>query len=291
MPTPVQLIEHTLNGLVAGTLYVTTALGLSIIFGLLGVVNFSHGILFALGAYMALVFTGFGFGASLILAPIAVAVVAMLIEVIFLRRFYRHDPRLGLLFTFGLALVGEETIRYIWGPTGIPFGIPTAFRGSIEIFGFVYSTYRIFVLGVIAFVIVALWWFLHKTPIGMIIRAGSRDPEMVRMLGVGLKPTFTLVFGIGAALAGLAGVLAAPLAGVQPAMGADILTAAFVVVVIGGLGSFWGPVAGGLLVGVVVGLTRVYWPPMSEASMFVLMVVVLLLRPRGLFGEEWEAFE
>jgi branched-chain amino acid transport system permease protein len=291
MPDLVQLLEHTLNGLVSGTLYVTLALGLSIIFGLLGLVNFAHGVLYALGAYMALVFSGYGFGVSLLLAPIAVALAAMVVEVLFLRRFYEGNPVYGLLFTFGLALFGQEAIRIIWGPAGIPFGIPDALRGSVDIFGFPYSTYRVFVVTVTAFVVAALWLFLNKTSVGLTIRAGTRDPEMVRMLGIGLKSRFTLVFSIGAALAALGGVLAAPLAGVQPAMGDNVLTAAFVVVVIGGLGSFWGPVVAGLLVGVVVGLTGVYWPPMAEASMFVLMVLVLLLRPRGLFGEEWKAHE
>jgi branched-chain amino acid transport system permease protein len=291
MPDLVQLLEHTLNGLVSGTLYVTLALGLSIIFGLLGLVNFAHGVLYALGAYMALVFSGYGFGVSLLLAPVAVALAAMVIEVLFLRRFYEGNPAYGLLFTFGLALFGQEAIRIIWGPAGIPFGIPDALRGSVDIFGFPYSTYRVFVVAVTAFVVAALWLFLNKTSVGLTIRAGTRDPEMVRMLGIGLKSRFTLVFSIGAALAALGGVLAAPLAGVQPAMGDNVLTAAFVVVVIGGLGSFWGPVVAGLLVGVVVGLTGVYWPPMAEASMFVLMVLVLLLRPRGLFGEEWKAHE
>jgi branched-chain amino acid transport system permease protein len=291
MPDLVQLLEHTLNGLVSGTLYVTLALGLSIIFGLLGLVNFAHGVLYALGAYMALVFSGYGFGVSLLLAPIAVALAAMVVEVLFLRRFYEGNPVYGLLFTFGLALFGQEAIRIIWGPAGIPFGIPDALRGSVDIFGFAYSTYRVFVVAVTALVVAALWLFLNKTSVGLTIRAGTRDPEMVRMLGIGLKSRFTLVFSIGAALAALGGVLAAPLAGVQPAMGDNVLTAAFVVVVIGGLGSFWGPVVAGLLVGVVVGLTGVYWPPMAEASMFVLMVLVLLLRPRGLFGEEWKAHE
>lgn len=289
------MLEQILNGLVTGALYVSVALGLSIIFGLLGIVNFSHGILYALGAYAAVTFallsSGFGFGLQLLVAPLAIALIAMLVEMVFLRRFYAKPPEFGLLFTFGLALAGEELIRIIWGPTGIPFGIPEALGGTVEVFGFTYSLYRVFVIGVTVLIIAALWMFLNKTPIGLIIRAGSRDPQMVRMLGVSLKPVLTLVFGIGAALAALSGVLAAPISGVQPAMGSSVLVAAFVVVVIGGLGSFWGPVMGGLLVGVVVTLTRVYWPPMAEASMFVLMIVVLLWRPRGLFGEEWEIFE
>jgi branched-chain amino acid transport system permease protein len=285
------MFVQALNGLVTGTLYVSVALGLSIVFGLLGVVNFSHGILYALGAYLAVTMSGLGFGPSLLIAPLIVAVLAMLLEVTAIRRFYQQDPSLGLLFTFGLALVGQEIIRVIWGPTGKPFSIPSGLGGSLNILGFEYSTYRVFVLGITVVVIGLLWLLLNRTPVGLIIRAGSRDPEMVRMLGIKLRPVFTLVFGLGGALAALAGVMAAPLAGVQPAMGTDILTAAFVVVVIGGLGSFWGVVVSGLMVGIVVGLARAYWPPMSEASMFLLMAAVLLIRPRGLFGEEWKAFE
>jgi branched-chain amino acid transport system permease protein len=287
-------IRFVLDGLVSGTLYVLIAMGLSIIFGMIGLVNFAHGILYALGAYLALTVStgalGLPFGLTLIVAPILVGLIAMVIEVPFLRRFYGLDPVLGLLFTFGLTLVGEEAIRMIWGPTGIPFGIPRFLSGSVDL-GFNYSVYRLFIVTVTIAAIVGLWLFLNKTPAGLIIRAGSRDGQMVRLLGINLKPVFTLVFGVGAALAALGGVLSAPLAGVQPAMGTDVLTIAFVVVVIGGLGSFWGPVVAGLLVGVVVTLTSAYVPAFSQASMFALMIAVLLLRPRGLFGQKWELFE
>lgn len=288
------VIRFVLDGLVSGTLYVLIATGLSIIFGMIGLVNFAHGILYAFGAYVALTVStgalGLPFGATLIVAPIIVGVGAMMIEVPFLRRFYGLDPVLGLLFTYGATLVGEEAIRMIWGPTGIPFGIPTFLSGSVDL-GFKYSIYRLFIVAVTIAAVVGLWLFLNKTPAGLIIRAGSRDGEMVRLLGINLKPVFTLVFGVGAALAALGGVLSAPLAGVQPAMGTDVLTIAFVVVVIGGLGSFWGPVVAGLLVGVVVTLTSAYAPAFSQASMFALMIAVLLLRPRGLFGQRWELFE
>lgn len=287
-------LRFVLDGLVSGTLYIIIALGLSIIFGMIGIVNFAHGILYALGAYLALTVSGgvlgLPFGLTLIVAPILVGLIAMMIEVPFLRRFYGLDPMLGLLFTFGLMLVGEDAIRTIWGPTGIPFGIPDFLSGSVDL-GFRYSIYRLFIVGVTIAVIAGLWLFFNKTPVGLVIRAGSRDGEMVRLLGISLKPIFTLVFGIGAALAALGGVLSAPLAGVQPAMGTDVLTIAFVVVVIGGLGSFWGPVGAGLLVGVVVTLTAAYAPVFSQASMFALMIAVLLVRPRGLFGQKWELFE
>lgn len=292
VPNPIQFLEHMQNGLVSGALLISVALGLSIIFGLLGIVNFAHGLLFALGAYMAVTLSGLlGFSLNLIVAPIIVAIIAIAIEIIFLRRFYTQDPIFGLLFTFGLALAGTEAIQMIWGPAGRPYRLPEVFRGAVEIAAFTIPIYRILVVAITALAIAALWWFLNKTPIGVTIRAGTRDPEMVRMLGIGLRPRFTLVFGIGAALAALAGVLNAPIGGVQPAMGENILTLAFVIVVIGGLGSFWGTVVAGMLVGLVTALTTVYWPPMAEASAFILMVIVLLLWPRGLFGEEWEAFE
>lgn len=288
------VLRYILDGMVSGALYVAMALGLSIIFGLLGIVNFAHGILYALGAYLALAVSGglfeLPFWLSLLVAPLGVAVIAIVIEVLFLRRFYAVDPILGLLFTFGLTLVGEDAIRMIWGPTGIPFGIPGFLSGSVHLLGMNYSLYRLFIVAVVAAIVGLLWLFFNRTPAGLIIRAGSRDGEMVRLLGVSLKPTFTLVFGVGAALAALAGVLSAPLAGVQPAMGTDVLTVAFVVVIIGGLGSFWGSVGSGLLVGIVVTLTAAYAPAYSQASMFALMIAVLLFRPRGLFGQHWERF-
>lgn len=288
------VLRYILDGMVSGALYVVMALGLSIIFGLLGIVNFAHGILYALGAYLALAVSGglfeLPFWLSLLVAPLGVSVIAIVIEVLFLRRFYAVDPILGLLFTYGLTLVGEDAIRMIWGPTGIPFGIPGFLSGSVHLLGMNYSLYRLFIVAVVAAIVGLLWLFFNRTPAGLIIRAGSRDGEMVRLLGVSLKPTFTLVFGVGAALAALAGVLSAPLAGVQPAMGTDVLTVAFVVVIIGGLGSFWGSVGSGLLVGVVVTLTAAYAPAYSQASMFALMIAVLLFRPRGLFGQRWERF-
>ncbi|MBI2460258.1 MAG: branched-chain amino acid ABC transporter permease [Candidatus Rokubacteria bacterium] len=286
------LIEHLANGLVVGAYYVTLALGLSLIFGLGGVINLAHGAFYALGAYLALEAQRLlGFGAALAISPFLVALLGMGIEAAFLRRLYRSDPLLGLLFTFGLAMVGEQLIRIAWGATGYPFDIPGGLRGFVTLGEFIYSRYRLFVIGVTALAIAALWLALEKTPYGMVVRAGTRDPEMVRALGISLRPVLTAVFGAGVALAGMAGVLSAPLAGVHPAMGTEIGTAAFVVVVIGGLGSFWGPVLAGLLVGEIRSLTVLFWPPAAEASMYALMALVLLLRPRGLLGERWEQFE
>lgn len=290
--TLLAVVEHLANGVVVGTYYVVLALGLSIIFGMIGVINLAHGAFYAIGAYLALGLRGsLGFGGALVVSPLLVAVLGMAIEVAFLRRLYRGDPLLGLLFTFGLAMVSEQAIRLVAGASGFPFDAPTGLRGSLSLGGFVYSRYRLFTLVAAALTITLLWLFFQKTRVGTIIRAGTRDPEMVRLLGIGLRPVFTGVFGIGVALAAIAGVLSAPLAGIEPAMGTKVSTAAFVVVVIGGLGSFWGPVIAGILVGEVVSLSVLFWPPAAEAAMYLAMAVILLVRPRGLLGERWEKFE
>lgn len=286
------VIEQVLNGLLVGSYYIVLSLGLSLIFSLGGVVNLAHGAFYALGAYLAYeVERRLGFAGAIVLSPIGVALVGVLIERWFLRRLYHEDPMLSLLFTFGLAMTAEQSLRLIWGTTGLPFAIPAALKGQLLLGDFIYSYYRLTVLAVTAATILGCWVLLHRTAFGMIVRAGTRDPEMVRAMGISLRPALTAVFALGVALAGLAGVMSAPLAGIQPAMGTEILTAAFVVVVIGGLGSFWGVVYAGLLVGVVRGITVVFYPPAAEASMYILMALILLVRPRGLMGEKFEKFE
>ena len=286
------IAEHMANGLLAGSYFIVLALGLSLIFSLGGVVNLAHGAVYALGAYFAYeVQRLIGFFPAMVISPVAVALIGIAIERLALRRLYGEDPALGLLFTFGLAMVVEQSLRLIWGVSGLPFAIPEALRGQVFLGEFIYSRFRLTVLGVAAFTVFACWLLLNKTAFGLIVRAGTRDPDMVRALGINLQPVLTMIFALGVALAALAGVMSAPLAGVQPAMGSQIVTAAFVVVVIGGLGSFWGVVYAGLLVGVVRGLTVLLWPPAAEASMYVLMILILLLRPRGLAGEKFEKFE
>jgi branched-chain amino acid transport system permease protein len=286
------VIEQVLNGLLVGSYYIVLSLGLSLIFSLGGVVNLAHGAFYALGAYLAYeVERRLGFAGAIVLSPMGVALVGVLIERWFLRRLYHEDPMLSLLFTFGLAMTAEQSLRLIWGTTGLPFAIPAALTGQLLLGDFIYSYYRLTVLAVTATTIFGCWALLHRTAFGMIVRAGTRDPEMVRAMGISLRPALTAVFALGVALAGLAGVMSAPLAGIQPAMGTEILTAAFVVVVIGGLGSFWGVVYAGLLVGVVRGITVVFYPPAAEASMYILMALILLVRPRGLMGEKFEKFE
>ena len=227
----------------------------------------------------------------MVLSPVGVALIGIAIERLFLSRLYNKNPELGLLFTFGLALVGEQALRMIWGTTGLPFSIPDALRGQLHVGDFIYSYYRLTILAVTALAVTGCWLLLNKTAFGMVVRAGVRDPEMVRAMGISLRPALSAVFALGVALAALAGVMSAPLAGVQPAMGNEIVTATFVVVVIGGLGSFWGVVVAGLLVGVVRGITVYFYPPAAEASMYLLMILVLLFRPRGLMGERFEKFE
>jgi branched-chain amino acid transport system permease protein len=289
---PALLLEQVINGLLVGSFYIILSLGLSLIFSLGGVVNLAHGAFYAIGAYVAFELekrAGF-FGAAA-LSPVVVALIGVAIERLFLSRLYDKDPALGLLFTFGLAMTIEQALRMLWGTTGLPFGIPEQLRGVFHVGEFIYSYYRMTILGVTVFAVGACWLLLNKTSFGLVVRAGVRDPEMVRAMGITLKPALAAIFALGVGLAALAGVMSAPLAGVQPAMGSEILTATFVVVVIGGLGSFWGVVLAGLLVGVVRGITVYFYPPMAEASMYLLMVLVLLFRPRGLLGERFEKFE
>ena len=289
---PELILEQVINGLLVGSFYIVLSLGLSLIFSLGGVVNLAHGAFYAVGAYLAFeIEKRLGFFGALALSPIGVALIGILVERLFLSRLYSKDPALGLLFTFGLAMAAEQVLRMIWGTTGLPFSIPDALRGQLHVSDFIYSYYRLTILLVTALAVSGCWLLLNKTSFGMIVRAGVRDPEMVRAMGISLRPALTAVFALGVGLAGLAGVLSAPLAGVQPAMGSEILTATFVVVVIGGLGSFWGVVLAGLLVGVVRGITVYFYPPAAEASMYLLMVLVLLFRPRGLMGERFEKFE
>ncbi len=285
------LLSQTVSGLVLGGLYVLIAIGLSIIFGLLGIVNFAHGAFFTLGAYLALTLVEtFGWPAIL-LSPIIVGGISMVAERLLIRRLYDKEPLISLIVTFALALLIEATVRLIYGGIGQPFS-PPPFMAGFLIWGPILITkYRVGVLITTATVLLLLWLFLEKTPFGRILRAGSRDPEMVGLLGINLPKVLTWVFGLGCAISGIAGMLAAPLWTVTPAMATNAIMPAFVVVAIGGLGSFAGAVIAGLLVGVVVALTIQFWPEASGAVMYLFMALMLLLRPRGLLGERWERFE
>ena len=286
------LLEQVLNGLLMGVYYLLIALGLSIIFSLGGVVNLAHGALFAIGAYLMVQITNFaGYGLAFIAAPLLVGVLGMFLERLFLRHFYKADPALSLLFTFGLAMIIEQGLRMVYGASPLQFNIPEFARGQMIVGDFMYPYYRLGMLGIASVALLLTWLLLNKTPFGKVVKAGVSDADMVRALGISLAPVLTAVCGIGIGLAALAGVLLAPISGVHPAMGHEIMTAAFVVVVIGGLGSFWGVVVAALLVGVIRGLTTYFYPPASEASLYVLMLMVLLLRPRGLMGERMDRLE
>lgn len=285
------LLSQVAAGLVLGGLYVLIAIGLSIIFGLLGIVNFAHGNFFALGAYFALsLYHAFGWPA-VVFAPILVGMVGMVAERLLIRQLYDKEPLVSLIITFALALMIEALLRLVYGGIGQPFDQPPMFAG-IYLWGPVLITkYRLAVFLFTVLLLIGLWAFMQFTPYGRILRAGSRDPEMVGLLGIRLPRVLTWVFGLGCAIAGVAGVLAAPLWTVTPSMSEGAIMPAFVVVTIGGLGSFAGAVIAGLMVGVVTALTIQFWPEAATAVMYVFMAVILLLRPRGLLGERWERFE
>ena len=285
------ILSQAANGLVLGFLYVLIAVGLSIIFGMLGIVNFAHGAFFALGAYFALVFAReFGWGAALA-APVVVGVIGMVVEMALVRRLYGTEPLLSLILTFALGLLIESLLRLVFGGAPLPFGTPKPLTGFLVWGPVLITRYRIVVLLVTAAALTAFWLFLSFTPFGRIVRAGSRDPEMVGLLGIDLPIVLTGVFGVGCMLAGLAGMLAGPLWTVTPTMGMSAIMPAFVIVTIGGLGSYAGAIVAGLLVGLVTSMTVQFWPDWSGVAMYLLMALVLLVRPRGLFGEQWERFE
>jgi branched-chain amino acid transport system permease protein len=285
------ILSQVVNGLVLGFLYVLIAVGLSVIFGMLGIVNFAHGAFFSLGAYFAVtLYKSFGWGA-VIFAPILVGLVGMLVELLLIRRLYGKDPLVSLIVTFALALFIEALIKLFWGAGGQPFSAPPFLAGFVEYGPVLLTKYRLAVLLTTIALLIGLWAFLTYTPFGRILRAGSRDAEMVGLLGINLPRVLTGVFGLGCCIAGIAGLLAAPLWTVTPSMAAGAIMPAFVIVTIGGLGSYLGAIIAGLLVGIVTGLTIQFKPEASAAAMYVLMAVILLVRPRGLFGERWERFE
>jgi branched-chain amino acid transport system permease protein len=288
----IYLLEQVVNGLVLGGYYLLLALGLSLIFSVGGIVNLAHGAFYAIGAYVSLeIINRFGFGASIFITPLLVGLLGIVFERFLLRRFYSADPILSLLVTFGLAMVGEQALRMIWGSAPLSSNMPPEFKGNVILGDMMFSKYRLFILGVVAVVMGGIWLLLHKTSFGRVVRAGVQKPDMVAVLGIRLQPYMTAIVMLGVATAALGGVLFGPIAIVHPAMGTEIMTVAFVVVVIGGLGSFWGVVLAAILVGVVRGITIYFVPAAGEASMYVLMFLVLMFRPRGLLGERIERFE
>jgi branched-chain amino acid transport system permease protein len=286
-------IQQVLNGLLDGVYYLLIALGLSLIFSLGGIVNLAHGAFYAIGAYLTIVLAPhIGFGGAMVASPVLVALIGIVVERGLFQRFYRSDPILSLLLTFGLAMVAEQSLRMIFGAPPLSFSIPTALRGQIFIGDFIYSRYRAMLLLIAALCVLGLWFLLRRTAFGRVVRAGVQNPDMVGALGISLQPYMVAVAGIGIGLAGLAGVLLAPIYSIHPAMGQEIITPAFVVVVIGGLGSFWGVVVAALMVGLVKGITiGLGYTQWSTAVIYLMMLLVLLFRPRGLFGERIQRFE
>ncbi len=286
------LLEQILNGLLVGSYYTLLALGLSIIFSLGGVVNLAHGAFYALGAYLTVVITEkLGFPAAFVLSPVIVGILGVIIEILCIRKLYPKDPTLTLLFTMGLAISAEQAFRLMFGASTLPFSIPEFLGGQIHIGQFIYSNYRLAILAVTTTAIAGLWLLFNKTSFGLILRAGVSDVEMVRAMGINVKPILSTVFAIGVGLAAIAGGMSASLMGVHPAMGNEIITAAFVICVLGGLGSFWGVVLAGMFVGVLKGVTALYFPPAAEGSMYALMVLVLIFKPRGLLGQKFARLE
>ena len=281
------LALQVFNGLVNGSFYAVLSLGLAIVFGMLRVVNFAHGAFYMLGAFGAYVLKqelGVPFVPALILAPIGVALVGMLLERTLIRRLYAVDPLYNFLLTFGVTLILQDAMRLRYGVQGQPYGTPPELAGAVNLGVLAYPTYRLFIIVFAVAVCVAVWYLIERTRVGMVIRAATEKPELTRALGVDVDRWITPVFGFGVALAALGGVLAAPTRNVAPLMGADLIITIFAVVVIGGLGSIVGAVVAGFLVGVITSLGAVFFPPLANTLVFVLMAVVLLVRPAGLFG-------
>jgi len=283
-----QLTDQFVNGVTLGMLYILVALGLNIILGLMGVINYSHGAFFMLGAYLTFTLNPLvGFWPSIVLAAVLVGVIGMAFEFLLVRRLYDRLPEYTLLLTFGTALIFKDVVRAIWGDDAVRVTMPDYLSNPITIGGLQLPFYRDVFLVIVTTVVLGLvWLLLNKTNIGMIIRAGTRDAEMVKILGINMPAMFTLVFGIGSLMAGLAGALAAPIYAVQPALASQWIILTFVIVIVGGIGSFWGAIVGGLAIGILSSMMELVWPPAVELTGFVIMGIVLLIRPRGLFGVE-----
>jgi branched-chain amino acid transport system permease protein len=279
-------LSQIVNGIGLGMLYFLLAVGLSIIFGLLHFVNFAHGAFYLLGAYLcyALLQHGIDFWWAITLAGLIVAAFAALVEAGLLRRIYRLDHMYHIVATIGLALMIQEFVIIVWGPVGASVSTPPALVGVVMLGNFIYPEYRIFVVGFTAVLALVLWWLLEGTRLGAIVRAGSESSDSISLLGYDIKRINTAVFALGAGLAALAGGLATPIRGLDPFMGVEALAIAFVVVVIGGMGSFTGALIAGLLVGIVQSLMATIWPEGASLAVYIAMVVVVLVMPRGLLG-------
>ena len=284
--TPQLIGLQLFTGLALGAVYVLLAVGLSLIFGMLTVVNFAHGAFFMVGAYAgyALYRIVPNFWLCLVLVPVIVGAFGMLVERTLVRPLYGRGVDYPLLLTFGLAYVMIEAVRIVFGKQGMPVDAPALLEGSANILVGKFPLYRLFVIGVTVALLIGLWLFIEKTSFGLIVRAGARDPQIVRILGIDVGRVWLIVFGLGTGVAGLAGFLAAPVQGISPEMGGSVLTVAFVVTVVGGMGSLVGAVVAGVLIGIVESMAVLFVPEAAKVSMFVIMALVLLVRPQGLFG-------
>ncbi len=283
------MMSQLLLGLVNGSFYAMLSLGLAVIFGLLNVINFSHGAMYMMGAFLAwmgLSYFDINYWAMLLIAPILVGLVGILIEKTMLRWLYKLDHLYGLLLTFGITLIMEGVFRSFYGVSGQPYAVPEALAGATDLGFMILPNYRAWVVIASLTVCLATWFVIEKTKLGAYLRAGTENPKLVEAFGINVPLMVTLTFGFGVALAGFAGVLAAPIIQVSPLMGSNLIIVVFAVVVIGGMGSIMGSILTGLALGVIEGLTRVFYPEGSATVVFVVMVIVLLLRPAGLFGKE-----
>ncbi len=282
-------LGQLLLGLVNGAFYALLSLGLAVIFGLLGIVNFAHGALYMLGAFAAWIMLdqfGINYWAALILAPLTVGILGVVIERLFLKHLYKLDPLYGLLLTFGLALIAEGIFRELYGVSGQNYNVPELLSGSTNLGFMILPNYRAWVVLVSLVVCLGTWFMIERTRLGAYLRAGTENAALVQAFGINVPMMVMLTYGAGAALAALAGVLAAPIIQVNPLMGSNLIIVVFAVVVIGGMGSILGSVITGLGLGLIEGMTRVFYPEASNIVVFVIMVLVLMVRPAGLFGKE-----
>ena len=283
------LFSQLLIGLINGAFYAMLSLGLAVIFGLLNIINFTHGAQYMMGAFCAwflLTYAGLGYGWSLLLAPLAVGLTGVIIERTMLARLYKLDHLYGLLLTFGLALIIQGLFRNQYGSSGLPYQMPEALTGGYNL-GFMFlPKYRAWVIAASLAVCLATWYVIERTKLGSYLRAGTENPALVQAFGINVPRMITLAYGFGVALAAFAGVMAAPIYQVSPLMGADLIIVVFAVVVIGGMGSILGSIVTGFGLGVIEGLTKVFYPEASNTVIFVIMVIVLIIRPAGLFGRE-----
>ncbi|MQB44210.1 branched-chain amino acid ABC transporter permease [Rhizobium sp. ICMP 5592] len=283
------LLGQLLIGLINGSFYALLSLGLAIIFGMLRVINFAHGAFYMLGAftaYLLLAYAGIGYWPALVLAPLIVGLFGAVVERLCLRQLYKIDPLYGLLFTFGMALTIEGTFRYLYGSSGQPYAVPAALAGAKNI-GFMFlPVYRGWVVIASLVVCIGTWLLIEKTKLGAYLRAATENSVLVQVFGVNVPVLLTLTYGFGVALAAFAGVLAAPIYQVSPLMGSNMIIIVFAVVVVGGMGSIMGAIVTGYMLGVAEGLTKVFYPEASNIVIFVIMAIVLLLRPAGLFGRD-----